>query len=66
MKKKYFIFLFDSKRRLLHKISREVKRVFSGKKINKQLTQKNSCLTIFLVRKKKHFTPDYRLLIIHL
>ena len=66
MKKKIFIFLFDSKRRLLHKISREVKGVFSGKKINKQLPQKNSCLTIFLVRKKKHFTPDYRLLIIHL
>ena len=66
MKKNIFIFLFDSKRRLLHKISREVKGVFSGKKINKQLPQKNSCLTIFLVRKKKHFTPDYRLLIIHL
>lgn len=67
MKKTIFLFfLFDSKRRLLHKISREVKGVFSGKKINKQLPQKNSCLTIFLVRKKKHFTPDYRLLIIHL
>ena len=33
----FFFFLFDSKRRLLHKIPGEVKGVFSGKKINKQL-----------------------------
>lgn len=68
MKKTIFLFLlFDSKKRLLHKISGEVKGVFSGKTIKKNKNRRKTASWRFSLSESfKHFTPDFRLLIIHL